>query len=250
MPKNYMVAGGPFHHYLERIRARYPLSIHGVGLSIGGAASLDEAHLDRLAALLARYQPAAFSEHLAGSTHGATFLNDLLPAPYHAGSLARVCAHIDRVQERLGRRMLLENPASYVEFADSTIAEPDFISAVVKRTGCGLLLDVNNVHVACVNHNRDPHAYLRALPLATVGEIHLAGFAQDVDAAGAPLLIDSHGAPVAQAVWDLYAFALKLTGPVPTLIERDNDIPAFPVLLTEAQRAEAIMRTSLVRAAA
>ncbi|MDP1654015.1 MAG: DUF692 domain-containing protein [Rhodocyclaceae bacterium] len=239
--ENYMVAGGPFHHYLERIRERYPLSIHGVGLSIGGAEALDEAHLDRLAALLERYQPESFSEHLAWSSHGEVFLNDLLPAPYHAGTLARVCEHIDRVQERLGRRMLLENPATYVEFTASTMAETEFIGEVLRRTGCGLLLDVNNVYVACVNHGRDPHDYIRALPLAQVGEIHLAGFARDIDAAGAPLLIDSHGAPVAQAVWDLYAFALALTGPMPTLIERDNDIPAFPVLLAEAQRAETIM---------
>jgi uncharacterized protein (UPF0276 family) len=239
--ENYMVAGGPFHHYLTRIRERYPLSIHGVGLSIGGAAPLDEAHLDRLAVLLDRYQPESFSEHLAWSSHGDAFLNDLLPLPYHAGTLDRVCAHIDRVQERLKRRMLLENPASYVEFGASTMAETDFIGEVVRRTGCGLLLDVNNVHVACVNHHRDPCAYIRSLPLPAVGQIHLAGFACDVDAAGAPLLIDSHGAPVAQAVWDLYAFALEGLGPTPTLIERDNDIPALPVLLAEAAQARRMM---------
>ena len=239
--ENYMVAGGPFHHYLERIRADTPLSIHCVGLSIGGEGPLDEAHLDRLAALLARYRPESFSEHLAWSSHGGAFLNDLLPAPYHAGTLARVCAHIDRVQERLGRRMLLENPATYVEFEASTMAETDFISEVVGRTGCGLLLDVNNAYVACVNHGRDARAYLRALPLAAVGEIHLAGHAHDVDAAGAPLLIDSHGAPVAEAVWDLYAYAITLAGPQPTLIERDNDLPAFPVLAAEARQAEIVM---------
>jgi hypothetical protein len=239
--ENYMVAGGPFHHHLERIRADTPLSIHGVGLSIGGEDPLDETHLDRLAVLLARYRPESFSEHLAWSSHGGAFFNDLLPAPWHAGTLARVCAHIDRVQERLGRRMLLENPATYVEFEASTMAETDFIAEVVGRTGCGLLLDVNNAYVACVNHGRDARAYLRALPLAAVGEIHLAGHAQDADAAGAPLLIDSHGAPVAQAVWDLYAYAISLTGPQPTLIERDNDIPAFPVLAAEARAAEAVM---------
>ncbi|WP_310452159.1 DUF692 domain-containing protein [Sulfuritalea sp.] len=240
--ENYMVAGGPFHHYLTRIRERYALSIHGVGLSIGGASPLDEEHLDRLAALLDRYQPESFSEHLAWSSHGGAFLNDLLPLPYHAATLDRVCAHIDRVQERLQRRMLLENPASYVEFAASTMAETEFIAEVVRRTGCGLLLDVNNVYVACVNHHRDPRAYIGALPLPAVGQIHLAGFASDVDAAGAPLLIDSHGAPVAQAVWDLYEFALEGLGPTPTLIERDNDIPALPVLLAEAYQAQRIMR--------
>lgn len=239
--ENYMVAGGPFHHYLERIRADYPLSIHGVGLSIGGAGPLDEAHLDRLAVLLDRYQPEAFSEHLAWSSHNGVFFNDLLPVPYDAATLTRVCEHIDRVQERLGRRMLLENPATYVEFEASTLAEADFIAEVVKRTGCGLLLDVNNAYVSCVNHGRDASAYLRALPLAATGEIHLAGFAEDVDAAGDRLLIDSHGAAIAGDVWDLYAEALGYVGPIATLIERDNDIPAFPVLLAEARHAEAMM---------
>jgi uncharacterized protein len=239
--ENYMVAGGPFHHYLTRIRERYPLSIHGVGLSIGGAGPLDEAHLDRLAALLDRYQPESFSEHLAWSSHGGTFLNDLLPVPYHRATLERVCAHIDRVQSRLGRTMLLENPATYVEFESSTMSETEFIGEVLRRTGCGLLLDVNNAYVACTNHGRDPVAYIRALPLERVGEIHLAGFAQDRDAAGDPLLIDSHGAPVAQAVWALYRSTLELAGPAATLIERDNDIPALPTLAAEARQAEAIM---------
>jgi len=239
--ENYMVDGGPFHHYLGRIRERYALSIHGVGLSIGGEAPLDEEHLERLAALLDRYRPESFSEHLAWSSHGGAFLNDLLPAPYDGATLHRVCEHVDRVQTRLKRRMLLENPATYVEFEASTFAEPDFIGEVVRRTGCGLLLDVNNVYVSCVNHGRDASACLRALPLAAVGEIHLAGFAQDADAAGDRLLIDSHGAPVADAVWDLYAEALDLVGPVATLLERDNDIPAFPVLLAEAQRAAALI---------
>lgn len=240
--ENYMVDGGPFHHYLGRIRERYPLSIHGVGLSIGGESPLDANHLDRLAILLARYQPESFSEHLAWASHGEVFLNDLLPVPYHADTLARVCDHVDQVQDRLRRRMLLENPATYVEFAASTMAETEFIAEVVRRTGCGLLLDVNNAHVACVNHHRDPYAYIDSLPLDAVGQIHLAGFARDVDAAGDPLLIDSHGAPVAQAVWDLYRHALARLGPVPTLIERDNDIPAFPVLLAEAHQAERLMR--------
>lgn len=240
--ENFMVDGGPFHHYLSRIRERYPLSIHGVGLSIGGASSLNTAHLDRLAKLLDRYQPESFSEHLAWASHGEVFLNDLLPVPYQPATLARVCEHIDQVQSRLKRIMLLENPATYVEFDTSTMAETDFIAEIVQRSGCQLLLDVNNVYVACVNHHRDPYDYIRALPLAAVGQIHLAGFASDVDAAGDTLLIDSHGAPIAQAVWDLYAFALDLLGPMPTLIERDNDIPAFSVLLAEAHQAERMMR--------
>lgn len=248
--ENYMVDGGPFHHYLTQIRSHYPLSIHGVGLSIGGEGRLDEGHLDRLATLIARYEPQSFSEHLAWSSHGDIFLNDLLPVPYHAETLNRVCAHVDRVQERLGRRMLLENPATYVEFTASTMAETDFIGEVVKRTGCGLLLDVNNVYVSCTNHGRDPRAFIEALPLAATGQIHLAGFAQDIDTAGAPLLIDSHGAPIAQAVWDLYRFTLERTGPLPTLIERDNDIPAFPVLLAEALQAEELLHGCLIEAAA
>ena len=211
---------------------------------------LDEDHLDRLATLIARYEPQSFSEHLAWSSHGDVFLNDLLPVPYHAATLRRVCDHIDRVQERLGRRMRLENPATYVEFVASTIGETDFIGEVVKRTGCGLLLDVNNVYVSCTNHGRDPHAFIDALPLAAAKQIHLAGFAQDIDAAGAPLLIDSHGAPIAQAVWDLYHFTLERTAPLPTLIERDNDIPALPVLLAEVRQAEKLLRTCLTEVAA
>ncbi|WP_265944863.1 DUF692 domain-containing protein [Dechloromonas sp. A34] len=239
--ENYMVDGGPFHHYLTQIRDHYPLSIHGVGLSIGGEERLDETHLDRLATLIARYEPQSFSEHLAWASHDDVFLNDLLPAPYNAATLNRVCDHIDRVQERLGRRMLLENPATYVEFAASTQGEADFISAVVKRTGCGLLLDVNNAYVSCINHGRDPRAYIAALPLGATGEIHLAGFAEDSDGAGDRLLIDSHGSPVAQAVWELCRFTLQRVGVQPTLIERDNDIPAFPVLLAEARQADGLL---------
>ena len=236
--ENYLVDGGPFHHYLTRIRERYPLSVHGVALSIGADAPLDLAHLKALKQLLDRYQPQFFSEHLAWSTHGDIFLNDLLPLPYTASSLQRVCAHIDQVQTQLQRRMLLENPATYIEFAKSALDEAHFISEVIARTGCGLLLDVNNIHVSCVNHGRDPRAYLRALPLSQVGEIHLAGFTEQTDSLGAPLLIDSHGAPVSDAVWDLYAYALSLTGPIATLIERDNDVPALDVLVQEAAIAD------------
>lgn len=245
--ENYMVDGGPFHHYLERIRAHYPLSLHGVGLSIGGEAPLDEAHLDRLAALIARYEPAEFSEHLAWSSHGENFLNDLLPLPYTQATLTRVCEHIDRVQERLGRRMLLENPATYVEFDTSSLGEAEFIVEIVRRTGCRLLLDVNNVHVSCVNHGRNAVAFIDQLPRHAVAQIHLAGFHRDQDAAGAPLLIDSHGAPVDAQVWDLYRHTLTLLGPLPTLIEWDNNVPALPVLLQEADRAEHCMGQSSTR---
>lgn len=239
--ENYMVNGGPFHHYLERIRSHYPLSIHGVGLSIGGPGLLDEEHLARLSRLLERYQPESFSEHLAWSSHGGAFLNDLLPLPYTAVSLARVCEQIEHVQERLGRRMLLENPATYVQFSASTMSECAFISEIVRRTGCGLLLDVNNVHVASVNHGGNAQDYILGLPLEAIGQIHLAGFAAEVDTAGAALLIDSHDAPVAQVVWELYAFTLGLTGPLPTLIERDNNIPGLAVLLSEARQADTII---------
>ena len=241
--ENYMVAGGAFHHYLERIRQHYALSVHGVGLSIGGAAPLDRAHLLRLRALLQRYQPESFSEHLAWSTHAGHYLNDLLPAPYTRGTLQRVCDHVDQVQSLLGRRMLLENPATYVEFAASTMPEAEFIREVIRRTGCGLLLDVNNAYVSCVNHGRDVLAYLRALPLEQVGEIHLAGFATDIDEAGALLLIDSHGALVAQAVWDLYAEVITQLGAVATLLERDKDIPSLAVLIAEVARADTLMQT-------
>ncbi len=240
--ENYLVAGGPFHHALSRIRNYYPLSIHGVGLSIGADGPLDVTHLDRLAALLHRYQPQSFSEHLAWSTHDGLFFNDLLPLPYDLPTLNRVCDHIDQTQEHLQRRILLENPATYLEFAASTLDEAAFITEIIRRTGCGLLLDVNNAYISGVNHQRDPQAYLAALPLAAVGEIHLAGFAKDQDAAGAPLLIDTHGAPIAAAVWELYAFALDHLGPTPTLIERDHNIPPLAVLIAEARCAEELIR--------
>lgn len=236
--ENYMVAGGPFHHYLGLIREHYALSLHGVGLSIGGEGPLDHAHLARLAALVERYQPHSFSEHLAWSSHGPVFLNDLLPLAYDDGTLKRVCEHIDQVQSTLKRRMLLENPSTYLLFQHSSLDETDFIREVIQRTGCGLLLDVNNVYVSCINHQQDPLAYLNALPLHSVGEIHLAGFAEDADSLGDRLLIDDHGAPVDNAVWQLYQQALQRTGPVATLIERDNDVPAFSVLHAEARQAD------------
>ncbi|MFK3645297.1 MNIO family bufferin maturase [Pseudomonas protegens] len=239
--ENYMVAGGPFHHYLGLIRERYPLSLHGVGLSIGGEGPLDLAHLERLAGLIERYQPQSFSEHLAWSSHGPVFLNDLLPLAYDGPTLRRVCEHIDQVQNQLGRTMLLENPATYLQFQRSTLDETDFIREVVQRSGCGLLLDVNNLYVSCINHQRDPLAYLQALPLQAVGEIHLAGFAEDRDSLGDRLLIDDHGAPVDAAVWALYQEVLGLIGPMATLIERDNHLPAFATLMAEASQAEALL---------
>jgi len=239
--ENYMVDGGPFHHFLGLIREQYPLSLHGVGLSIGTEGKLDATHLLRLAELIERYQPQAFSEHLAWSSHGPVFLNDLLPLAYDAPTLDRVCAHIGQVQDTLKRPMLLENPATYLAFQRSTLDETDFISEVIRRTGCGLLLDVNNLYVSCINHQRDPLAYLDALPLQAVGEIHLAGFAEDSDSLGDRLLIDDHGAPIDLAVLALYRQALERVGPVATLIERDNQVPAFNVLLAEAHQADALL---------
>jgi uncharacterized protein (UPF0276 family) len=239
--ENYMVAGGPFHHFLGLIRAQYPLSLHGVGLSIGAEGALDLQHLQRLAALIERYQPQSFSEHLAWSSHGPVFLNDLLPLAYDAPTLNRVCEHIDQVQSALKRPMLLENPATYLAFQRSTLDEADFIREVIRRTGCGLLLDVNNVYVSCINHQRDPLAYIDALPLLAVGEIHLAGFAEDTDCLGDRLLIDDHGAPIDNAVWALYQQVLERVGPIATLIERDNRLPAFSVLHAEARHADELL---------
>lgn len=239
--ENYMGAGGPPHAKLARLRQDYALSIHGVGLSIGAMQPLDRDHLNRLKILCDRYEPESFSEHLAWSSHGDIFLNDLLPLPYTDATLRLVVEHIDRVQEHLGRQMLLENPATYLLFEESTLSETDFLAQVVRRTGCGLLLDVNNVFVAATNHNLDPYAYLADFPLAHVREIHLSGHSETPDEAGAPLLIDSHDTPVKDPVWALYETVLSQTGPVASLIEWDNDVPDWPVLLAEAQAAEVLL---------
>lgn len=239
--ENYMGAGGPPHRYLTAIRERYPLSLHGVGLSIGAAKPLDKDHLQRLKALNQRYQPGLFSEHLAWSSHDAAFLADLLPVPYNAETLARVADHIDEVQDTVGRRMLLENPSTYLDFVESTMRETDFLAEVVRRTGCGLLLDVNNIHVSATNQHYDPLAYLEAFPVAHVGEIHLAGYAPSTDDNGDPLLVDAHDRPIDPVVLRLYERAIALTGPLPTLVEWDNDVPAWPALQAEADRVEAVL---------
>ena len=240
--ENYMGAGGPPHHYLERIRRDYPLSVHGVGLSIGSHEGLDAAHLARLAALTERYQPALVSEHLAWSSHHGTFLSDLLPLPCTGEALARVRAHVDQVQEALGRRVLIENPSTYVAFEHREMSEAEFLRTLLERTGCGLLLDVNNVYVSAVNQGRCPRELLRAMPLEHAGEIHLAGHAEDRDEGGRRLLVDAHDREVCEEVWDLYAEALARTGPVPTLIEWDREVPGWPVLAAQAERAERVLR--------
>jgi uncharacterized protein (UPF0276 family) len=239
--ENYMGAGGAPHHLLRRIRSDYPLSIHGVGLSIGGTAPLDRNHLARLRRLIDAYEPALFSEHLAWSSHDGVFLNDLLPLPYNEISLAHVCAHVEQVQDTLGMRMLLENPSTYVAFRATSMTEIEFLTAVAQRTGCGLLLDVNNVHVSAVNHGFDAAAYIDAFPIQYVGEFHLGGFAEDNDSEGARLLIDDHGRPVADAVWSLYRRALAKSHLAPTLIEWDNNVPPFAALARETDRARALM---------
>ena len=243
------------HRQLAQLCEHYALSVHGVGLSIGGADPLDRAHLQAIARLLKRHPCASFSEHLAWSSHGDVYFNDLLPPAYTAATLARVCAHVDEVQNALGRTLLLENPSSYLQWQESTYSEAQFISEVLQRTGCGLLLDVNNVHVTCVNHHLNSLDYLAALPLEAVGQIHLAGFDTQQDAAGAPLLIDHHGAPVAHEVWQLYGEALARirqasgrpptsAAAPPTLIEWDNNVPALHELLAQAAKAQELMHAA------
>ncbi|QQN62266.1 DUF692 domain-containing protein [Bradyrhizobium diazoefficiens] len=239
--ENYMGAGGPPHRYLTEIRRLYPLSLHGVGLSIGSAGPLNREHLGRLALLVERYSPSLFSEHLAWSTHESSFFNDLLPVPYTAETLDRVCEHIDQVQEALACQMLLENPSTYLSFAESTYSETDFIAEVVRRTGCALLLDVNNVYISSINQEWDARSYIDRFPLMHVREIHLAGHAKQADDEGRPLLIDTHDRPVDEIVWGLFAYAIKRLGPTPTLIEWDANVPEWRHLEAEVQRAEEIM---------
>lgn len=233
--ENYMGDGGAPHRYLHEIASRYPLSLHGVGLSIGGTRPLDKAHLARLRALNERYKPRSFSEHLAWSSHDESYLNDLLPLPYTKATLETVVAHVDEVQQALGRAMLLENPSTYVLFAESTIDEVDFLAAIAEKTDCGLLLDVNNVMVSAVNHHLDPFAYVDRFPIHAVGEIHLAGYDETVDSAGDRLLIDAHGSRVSPDVFALYQHTLERAGPMPTLVEWDNNVPSFDILADEAR---------------
>jgi uncharacterized protein (UPF0276 family) len=235
--ENYMGAGGRPLAQLRALAQRFPISVHGVGLSIGGETRLDPDHLGRLKYLNDWLGPASFSEHLAWSTHDTHFYNDLLPLPYTNATLKTVCDHIDEVQSTLGRTMLLENPSSYLAFAESTMTEVDFLREITKRTGCGLLLDVNNVFVSATNLQMDARAYIDAFPLGAVGEIHLGGHDEDTDDHGAPLLIDSHGREVADPVWALYAHTIVQSGPKPTLIEWDTDVPDWSVLVDEAKRA-------------
>jgi uncharacterized protein (UPF0276 family) len=242
--ENYYVEGGPALNALDRIRADYPLSLHGVGMSLGGTDPIDRTHLAKLARLVKRTEPALVSEHLCWSSVGGRHINDLLPLPYTEEALAQVCLRVSEVQDCLGREILVENVSTYLAFADASIPEWEFVAAVARRTGCRLLCDVNNIYVNSVNHGFDANAYLDALPRDAVAEIHLAGFD-----AGGPCLIDTHGAPVAPPVWALYRRAIAQFGPVATLIEWDTDIPPLATLLAEAAMAQSILDTPRALAA-
>jgi uncharacterized protein (UPF0276 family) len=240
--ENYMGAGGMPHAQLHAIRERHALSVHGVGMSIGGEGRIDPGHLARFKAVVDLYRPGLVSEHLAWSTHDDIFFNDLLPLPYTSATLARVVDHVSEVQEAIGRQILIENPSTYVVFSASTWGESDFMAEIARRSGCGLLFDVNNVYVSAANHGFSPRGYIADYPLHLVQEIHLAGHASDSDDAGRTLLIDAHDREVSNDVWDLYRYTLARTGPLPTLIEWDNDVPQWHVLQAEASRAEAMIQ--------
>ena len=241
--ENYMGDGGRPLAQLAALAERFAISVHGVGLSIGGEGPLDRAHLDRLKRLCDRINPASFSEHLAWSSHGGAYLNDLLPLPYTASTLERVAGHINCVQDHLGCQMLLENPSSYLAFSESSLSETDFLAEVVHQTSCGLLLDVNNVFVSATNLGLDANAYIDAFPTDHVREIHVGGHDDDSDDRGEALLIDSHAHPVSDPVWTLLAHVLRRTGPRPVLVEWDNDVPDWPTLRAEARRAAEVLVT-------
>ncbi|MEM7257769.1 MAG: DUF692 domain-containing protein [Pseudomonadota bacterium] len=242
--ENYLGAGGAPLHYLQKIRENYALSIHGVGLSIGSADGLDHNHLNRVAALVDRFEPESFSEHLAWSTHDSQFFSDLLPLPYNRPTEDLVCDHIDQIQTLLGRQMLLENPSNYLALKDSVYAEQEFIGNVIKRTGCGLLLDVNNVYVSACNCDYSAEQYIQQLPLTAVGEIHLAGHSVDNTVESEPLLIDAHDRQVCADVWALFEYTVAQTGARPTLIEWDTNIPEWSVFMDELQQADQVLRTT------
>lgn len=248
-PENYMVEGGPRLKWLEAIRRERPLSLHGVGLSLAGEDGPDPDHLTRLRVLADRFDPFIMSEHLAWSRGPGVYHPDLLPFPRTRQALARVCDNVGRAQDTLGRRLLIENPSHYLDLEDHEMGEVDFLVELARTTGCGLLLDLNNVHVSASNLGLDPNVYLNAVPGDLVGEIHLAGFTPD-PLHGDSLLIDSHGSPVDEAVWALYAETIARIGARPTLIERDDNVPDFHELMAERDRAEALTETSHDRRAA
>jgi uncharacterized protein (UPF0276 family) len=238
--ENYMGGGTPLK-YLDAIRRDTPISLHGVGLSLGSADGLDTGHLERIRQVAERIEPGLMSEHLAWNVVGETYLADLLPLPMTEEALGVVCRHVDQTQDFLKRRFFIENPSTYLQFGHSTIPEWEFIAAVSARTGCGILCDVNNIFVSAHNHGWDAATYLAALPPAAIGEIHLAGHSVRPTPDGQTLRIDDHGSRVIEEVWALYEQALKRFGPVPTLIEWDNNVPPLGVLLDEASRAERLL---------
>ena len=244
--ENYMGAGGLAHAQLAQLADTMPISLHGVGLSLGGADLPDKAHLKKLRGLCDSLNPSQLSEHLAWAGLPGQFANDLLPVEYDADALARLVANVDFAQQILGRKLLIENPSHYLVFADAAYDTPkietDFLAALVEKTDCGLLLDVNNIYVSCHNLGWSPNLYLEQFPFAAVGEVHLAGHAEDIDASGAAVLIDNHGARVATQVWQLYENVLAQCGALPSLIEWDTHIPDWPILCDEARKADAILR--------
>jgi uncharacterized protein len=246
--ENYFAEGGSHVECLSRIRARYPLSLHGVGLSLGSTDPLNREHLAHLKRVIARFEPTLVSEHLSWSSAGGRFANDLLPLPYTEEALRHVGSRIAQVQDALGRQILLENVSSYLQFSASTMSEWDFVAGVAAESGCGILLDLNNVYVAAHNHEFDGHEYLEGIPRHIVKEFHLAGFSR-IDLGGRELLVDTHGTPVCDAVWDLYRAALRRFGSVPTLIEWDTDLPNFDVLQAEARKADSLRSALHARAA-
>lgn len=240
--ENYL-GGGPSPYTLDRVGEHYPLSLHGVGISLGSACGLDAQHLQKVRTAVKRFAPGLVSEHLSWSAAGTHFLPDLLPLPMTQEALRVVCRNVDQMQAALGRTILLENPSSYVQFSHSTIPEWEFLAEVARRTGCGLLCDVNNIYVSASNHGWNAREYICKLPAERVGEIHLAGHSTRQLASGAMLRVDDHGCAVCEQVWDLYAFAIQRFGAVPTLVEWDNDVPALDVLLSQARKADEIMET-------
>lgn len=237
--ENYFGGGIPLEHLL-RVRDRYPVSLHGVGMSVGSTDALDLAHLAALRSLIDAVEPVLVSEHLSWGSVGETHLNDLLPLPYTEEALAHVVSRLAEIQDRLGRTILVENISSYLQLADSSIPEWEFLAEVAKRSGCGILLDVNNIYVSAVNHGFDPRQYLRAVPAGAVQEIHLAGFTRNRFEDG-EILVDTHSRRVAFAVWRLFADTLARIGPRPTLVEWDADLPPLPVLLEEAAKAQSLL---------
>jgi len=239
--ENY-VGGGSAPNYLDAIRRDYPISLHGVGLSLGSAEGLDDKHLERVRTVVERIEPGLVSEHLSWSVSGATYFADLLPLPMTEEALAIVCNHVDQTQTYLRRRISVENPSTYLRFRHSTMPEWEFLSEVARRTGCGILCDVNNIYVSAHNHGWNALAYLDALPPEAITEVHLAGHSVRQLGQGQTILIDDHGSRVTPAVWDLFGKALERFGPVPTLIEWDTDVPALEILVKEAAIADAALR--------